>query len=146
MRGWTPQQIAQGAGASLIAPPPAGDRSGPERVVIDSREAGPGALFVGLPGANTDGGRFAPQALANGAWGILTTAEHAEAAQCAMSGALLAADDPLKALHRLATAWRRWLGAEVIGVTGSTGKTSTKELLLALLEPHRRAVASRANF
>ena len=130
----------------MIAPPPAGDRSGPERVVIDSREAGPGALFVGLAGANTDGGRFAPQALANGAWGILTTAEHAEAAQCAMSGALLAADDPLKALHRLATAWRRWLGAEVIGVTGSTGKTSTKELLLALLEPHRRAVASRANF
>jgi UDP-N-acetylmuramoyl-tripeptide--D-alanyl-D-alanine ligase len=49
-------------------------------------------------------------------------------------------------LQRLATAWRRRLGARVIGVTGSTGKTSTKDLLLALLAPHRRTVASRANF
>ena len=50
------------------------------------------------------------------------------------------------ALQRLATAWRRELGANVIGVTGSTGKTSTKDLLRALLAPHRRTVASRANF
>jgi UDP-N-acetylmuramoyl-tripeptide--D-alanyl-D-alanine ligase len=58
----------------------------------------------------------------------------------------VAADDPLAAMQRLATAWRRELGAHVIGVTGSTGKTSTKDLLLALLSPHRRTVASRANF
>src|SRR5205807_16649 len=43
-------------------------------------------------------------------------------------------------------AWRRDLGSHVIGVTGSTGKTSTKDLLLAVLAPHRRTVASRANF
>jgi UDP-N-acetylmuramoyl-tripeptide--D-alanyl-D-alanine ligase len=49
-------------------------------------------------------------------------------------------------MQRLATAWRRELGARVIGVTGSTGKTSTKDLLLALLAPHRRTVASRANY
>ena len=49
-------------------------------------------------------------------------------------------------MQRLATAWRRELDAKVIGVTGSTGKTSTKDLLLALLTPHRRTVASRANF
>jgi UDP-N-acetylmuramoyl-tripeptide--D-alanyl-D-alanine ligase len=121
--------------------------TGPERVVIDSREAGPGALFVGLKGENVDGGRFAPQALAAGAWGVLTTPEHAEAAKCAVPGALIAADDdPLQAMQRLATAWRRELDAKVIGVTGSTGKTSTKDLLLALLSPRRRTVASRANF
>src|SRR5205823_7406821 len=79
-------------------------------------------------------------------WGILTTLEHAEAARSAAPGVLLAADDPLKALQDLATAWRRELGAQVIGVTGSTGKTSTKDLLLGLLAPHRRTVASRANF
>jgi UDP-N-acetylmuramoyl-tripeptide--D-alanyl-D-alanine ligase len=49
-------------------------------------------------------------------------------------------------MQRLATAWRRALDVQVIGVTGSTGKTSTKDLLLALLSPHRRTVASRANF
>ena len=59
---------------------------------------------------------------------------------------MLAAEDPLAALQRLATAWRRELGAKVIGVTGSTGKTSTKDLLLALLSPHRLTVASQANF
>jgi UDP-N-acetylmuramoyl-tripeptide--D-alanyl-D-alanine ligase len=144
MRTWTPEHIARAAGARLVSPPPPG--GGPERVIIDSRQAGPGALFVGLTGQHTDGGRFAPQALAAGAWGILTTPEHAEAARCAAPGALMAADDPLAALQRLATAWRRELDARVIGVTGSTGKTSTKDLLLALLSPQRRTVASRANF
>jgi UDP-N-acetylmuramoyl-tripeptide--D-alanyl-D-alanine ligase len=164
MKQWTPQQVAEAAGARLIAPAPY--ETGPERVTIDSRDAGPGALFVGLRGGSADGGRFAPQALAAGAWGVLTTPEHAQAAQLddsgaaqeseagrragrkpeAPSGMLLAAEDPLKALQTLATAWRRELGADVIGVTGSTGKTSTKDLLNALLAPHRRTVASRANF
>jgi UDP-N-acetylmuramoyl-tripeptide--D-alanyl-D-alanine ligase len=144
MRSWTPEQVARAAGARLVSPPPSS--TGPERVIIDSRQAGPGSLFVGLEGERADGGRFAPQALAAGAWGVLTTPEHAEAARCAVPGTLLAADDPLAALQRLATAWRRGLNVRVIGVTGSTGKTSTKDLLLALLAPHRRTVASRANY
>src|SRR5437763_10470075 len=127
MRSWSPERVARAAGARLVSPP--GVASGPERALIDSRQAGPGALFVGLPGANLDGGTFAPQALAAGAWGVLTTPEHAQAAQCARPGVLLAADDPLTALQRLATAWRADLGAQVIGVTGSTGKTSTKDIL-----------------
>ncbi len=144
MRTWTPEQVARAAGARLVAPAPT--TTGPERVVIDSREAGSGALFVGLRGENVDGGRFASQALAAGAWGVLTTPQHADDARCAPPGALIAAEDPLLALQRLAAAWRRELDAKVIGVTGSTGKTSTKDLLLALLSPQRRTVASRANF
>ncbi len=144
MRTWTPEQVARAAGARLVALAPT--TTGPERVVIDSREAGPGALFVGLRGENVDGGRFAAQALAAGAWGVLTTPDHAEAAKCAVPGVLIAAEDPLAAMQRLAASWRRELGAHVIGVTGSTGKTSTKDLLLALLSPQRRTLASRANF
>ena len=144
MRSWTPEQVARAAAARLVAPPPT--QTGPQRAVIDSRDASPGALFVGLPGTKVDGGRFAPQALAATAWGVLTTPEHAEAAKCAPPGVLLASADPLKSLQRLATAWRRELGAKVIGVTGSTGKTSTKDILLAILSPHRLTVASRANF
>lgn len=148
MRAWSPQQVADAAGARVIAPAGrAGSiSSGPERVVIDSRDAGPGALFIGLPGANLDGGKFAPQALAGGAWGIIATPEHAQDAKCAPPGVLLAAEDPLKALQNLAAEWRQELNAKVIGVTGSTGKTSTKDILHALLSPHRRTVASRANF
>jgi UDP-N-acetylmuramoyl-tripeptide--D-alanyl-D-alanine ligase len=144
MRTWTPEHVARAAGARLISPAPT--TTGPERAIIDSRQAGPGSLFVGLTGEHVDGGRYAPQALAAGAWGVLTTPQHAQDARCAPPGALLAAEDPLAALQRLATAWRRELGASVIGVTGSTGKTSTKDLLLALLSPHRQTVASRANF
>jgi UDP-N-acetylmuramoyl-tripeptide--D-alanyl-D-alanine ligase len=144
MRSWSPQQVAHAAGARMLSPPPT--VSGPERATIDSRKAGPGALFVGLPGTLADGGSFAARALAAGAWGVLTAPQHAEAAKCAPPGVLLAAEDPLEALQRLARAWRRELGARVVGVTGSTGKTSTKDLLLGLLDPHRKTVASRANF
>ncbi len=145
MRSWTSEQIARAAGARVVSP--AGSAEGPERAVIDSREAAPGTLFVGLPGTRADGGRFAGAALEAGAWGVLVADEHAEAAREAGSGgAVLAVPDPLRALQRLATAWRRELGARVIGVTGSTGKTSTKDLLLAILAPHGRTVASRANF
>jgi UDP-N-acetylmuramoyl-tripeptide--D-alanyl-D-alanine ligase len=144
MNHWTPQQVADAADARLVAPPLSS--AGPDRATIDSRDAGPGALFVGLAGEHTDGGRFAAKALAAGAWGAMISPEHAHAAQRAAPGALLLADDPLTALQRLATAWRRELHADVIGVTGSTGKTSTKDLLLALIAPHRRTVASRANF
>jgi UDP-N-acetylmuramoyl-tripeptide--D-alanyl-D-alanine ligase len=143
VRDWSPDRVAQAAGARLVAPAP--HAAGPARVVIDSREVSAGDLFVGLAGGNVDGGRFAPQALASGAWGVLVDPSHADAAKCAKPGALLAADDPLEALGRLATAWRRALQAKVIGITGSTGKTSTKDLLAGMLAPHRRIVATAQN-
>jgi UDP-N-acetylmuramoyl-tripeptide--D-alanyl-D-alanine ligase len=150
MRDWTAERVAEAAEARLVesrpdqqAPTP--DRPGPDRVVIDSREAGPGALFVGLPGANVDGGEFAAAALAAGAWGVMVAPEHAGAGRSSPPGVVLVAERPLAALQHLARAWRRELGSKVIGVTGSSGKTSTKDLLLAVLSPHRRTAASRAN-
>ena len=144
MREWSPEQVAQAACGRLVAPAPR--PSGPERATIDSRAAGPGDLFVGLVGERADGGAFAPQALAAGAWGVLVAPEHAEAAKCAVPGALIAADDPLAALQRLATAWRRALRAKVVGITGSVGKTSTKDILAAMLGQERRTVANRENY
>ena len=145
MRSWNAQRIAEASGATLLDGAEAD--IGPERVTIDSREAGPGALFVGLAGSNVDGGSFAGPALEAGAWGVLITSSHADVARAASAGerVVLASSDPLAALQRLASAWRKELPAKVIGVTGSTGKTSTKDLLQALLTPHRRTVASRAN-
>ncbi|HMJ97007.1 MAG TPA: UDP-N-acetylmuramoyl-tripeptide--D-alanyl-D-alanine ligase [Thermoleophilaceae bacterium] len=132
------------------------ERAGPERAVIDSREVGPGDLFVGLPGASADGGRFAAQALEAGAWGVLVGPEHRDAAvegaesstgqsACAPATAIVASD-PLRALQLLARGWRRELGARVAGVTGSTGKTSTKDILSALLRSRARTHASQENF
>ncbi|HMJ02935.1 MAG TPA: UDP-N-acetylmuramoyl-tripeptide--D-alanyl-D-alanine ligase [Conexibacter sp.] len=144
MRSWTPERVAEAAGARLAAPaPPSADAPGPRRVTIDSRDVGPGDLFVGLPGETHDGGRFAAQALAAGAWGVLVASEHADGVG---GGTVLAAADPLAALQSLARAWRRELGAQVIAITGSTGKTSTKDILAALLAPHRRTFVSRGNF
>jgi UDP-N-acetylmuramoyl-tripeptide--D-alanyl-D-alanine ligase len=140
---WSPEQVAQAAGGRLVAPAP--HAGGPARAVIDSRAAGPGDLFVGLVGEHVDGGRFAAQALAGGAWGVLVAPEHADAARCAVAGAIIAADDPLAALQRLATAWRRTLGCPVVGITGSVGKTSTKDILAAMLAQRLRTVANREN-
>ncbi|MDX6664643.1 MAG: UDP-N-acetylmuramoyl-tripeptide--D-alanyl-D-alanine ligase [Solirubrobacteraceae bacterium] len=157
MIAWDAERIAAAAGARLIAPAPrvqargaeGGEAlHGPARVTIDSRDVGPGDLFVGLAGEHVDGGAFAADALAAGAWGVLVAPEHAEAARrvsTANPPVLLAADDPLAALQALATAWRRDLGAKVIGITGSTGKTSTKDILRGMLRTQRRTVATPQN-
>jgi UDP-N-acetylmuramoyl-tripeptide--D-alanyl-D-alanine ligase len=139
---WSPEQVAGAAGGRLAAP--GSQTGGPARAVIDSRAAGPGDLFVGLVGENVDGGRFAAQALAAGAWGVLVAGEHAGALGAA-NGAVIAAGDPLGALQRLATAWRRALGCPVVGITGSVGKTSTKDILAAMLSQRLRTVANREN-
>ena len=144
MRDWSPELVAEAAGVRLVHPSTRPtDAPGPQRVTIDSRAVQPGDLFVGLAGSNVDGGRFADAALAAGAWGVIVTPEHAHAVSG--PGVLLAADDPLAGLQALARSWRRALGAQVIAITGSTGKTSTKDLLAAMLATGRRTVASREN-
>ncbi len=142
MRAWSPERVAEEAGADLVRAGAAG--GGPERVVIDSRDVGPGALFVGLVGEHVDGGEYAAAALAAGAWGVLVAPAHATGLSHG-DGAVLASHAPLVSLQALARAWRRALGAAVIGITGSVGKTSTKDILRALLAPQRRVHASRAN-
>ncbi|HEY1776489.1 MAG TPA: UDP-N-acetylmuramoyl-tripeptide--D-alanyl-D-alanine ligase [Solirubrobacteraceae bacterium] len=113
--------------------------------MIDSRTAGPGDLFVGLVGEHSDGGDYAAGALAAGAWGVLARSAQLEALAGTGAGALLAVEDPLAALGSLARAWRRELGARVVAITGSTGKTSTKDILAALLSPLLETVASPLN-
>ncbi len=142
MLDWSPEQVAAAAGARLEAAAVADAPAGPSRVTIDSRDVRPGDLFVGLRGTRDDGGRFAGAALDAGAWGVLVAPEHAIHAA---PGAVIAAEDPLAALQALARSWRRALGAAVVGITGSTGKTSTKDLLRAMLAQDRRVVATEQN-
>jgi UDP-N-acetylmuramoyl-tripeptide--D-alanyl-D-alanine ligase len=148
MRSWDAERIALASGAELLRGGEPGG-GGPERAVIDSRAAGAGDLFAGLPGATHDGGEFAAQALGAGAWGTLTTPGQAERAAAAQAGGVvLAHPEPLPALQALAGAWRAELqahGARVVAITGSTGKTSTKDILTALLAPLLATVGSREN-
>ena len=93
-------------------------------VKIDSRRVEPGDLFVAVRG----GIRFLDDARARGA------------------AATLVPDDDFAAMAALGRAVRDRTEAEVVGITGSTGKTSTKDILAALCRPHRRTIAAEASF
>jgi UDP-N-acetylmuramoyl-tripeptide--D-alanyl-D-alanine ligase len=138
VRRWDAERVAQAAGAELVR----GGAGSPQRVTIDSRDVAPGDLFVGLVGTRSDGGEFARAALEAGAWGVLVAPRWATG----LDGVVLASEDPLAALGAMGREWRRELGASVIAVTGSVGKTSTKDLIAALVAPVRSVAASRENF
>jgi UDP-N-acetylmuramoyl-tripeptide--D-alanyl-D-alanine ligase len=145
----TPQEIAVALGATVVAE---GDPEAPIRATIDSSATGAGDLFFGLRGASRDGGEFAPAALAAGAWGVVVR-EEVLSSFVALSatkddsssrgGWVFAVADPLAAMQALAQAWRRELDARVVGVTGSVGKTSVKDIARSLLPG--RVHANREN-
>ena len=130
-------------------------------VVIDSREATPSALFVALRGERTDGHEYAAQAFRQGA--VAALVERAppgvDAPLLDLAGPLDAAalarvqppvclcvPSSLKALQRLAAYWRARFSVRVIGVTGSVGKTSTKELVAAVLQRRFTTLKSEGNY
>jgi len=142
----TPERIAAAIGAEVVAK---GAPGSPERAVIDSAEAGAGDLFFGLRGERVDGGEFADAVLAAGAWGVVVRAASSQFLSLSENkreldgGWVFVVRDPLAALQALARAWRRELGARTIGVTGSVGKTSVKDIARALLPG--RVHANREN-
>jgi UDP-N-acetylmuramoyl-tripeptide--D-alanyl-D-alanine ligase len=119
------------------------------RATIDSGASGPGDLFFGLRGKRANGGEFAPAAIEAGAWGVLVDPEMSQLLP--LSGEnydpggvwVFVAVDPLGALQGLARANRRALDARVVGVTGSVGKTTVKDIARALLPG--RVHANREN-
>ena len=97
-------------------------------VSTDTRNLPVGCVFFALHGANFDGNKFAKQALEQGsALAVIDNPEYAQP-----EGTLLV-ENTLFALQDLARAWRRYLGIPIIAVTGTNGKTTTKELLAAVL-------------
>lgn len=133
--GFTLAEVASLAGGRLAggADPAARVRG----VVLDSRQVVPGDLFVALVGEHADGRAFAAEALAAGAVAVLgTPPDPPVAAGGEPAGSWVLTPDPVAALAALAGAWlRRLPGVTVVGVTGSSGKTTTKDLLADVLAP-----------
>jgi UDP-N-acetylmuramoyl-tripeptide--D-alanyl-D-alanine ligase len=131
-------QLAEITGAALDqVPDPGAIVSGP--VVIDSREAQPGSLFAALPGTRADGHDFAAAAVAAGATAVLASRP--------VGGPALIVSDVQAALADLAAAVvRRLTGLTIAGITGSAGKTTTKDLTAQLVETLGPTVSNRGSF
>lgn len=138
--------------------------------VTDSREVEPGMLFVALAGERTDGHEFLLDVIARGALGALVSRAEVEARAAALAPSrrpwalidpvtgeglaetqpdtclLIAVDDPLMAVQRLAAYHRRQLTPTVVGITGSVGKTSTKEVTAAVLSRRFSTLKSKRSF
>ncbi|MEO1010179.1 MAG: UDP-N-acetylmuramoyl-tripeptide--D-alanyl-D-alanine ligase [Bacteroidota bacterium] len=109
-------------------------------VCTDTRKIQDNVIFFALKGDNFNGNRFAAEALENGAsWAIVDEKEYAISEKCIL------VDDVLKTLQELATYHRNHCKAKLIGLTGSNGKTTTKELIYAVLSKKYNTIATQGN-
>ena len=128
---WTAEEIAAATGGRLV-----GEAFEVSGVTFDSREVEHGWLFVAMPGTVADGHDFVGKAFAAGAAGALVSKP--------VEGPHVLVADVTKALTDLAIASRKRMTGRVIGVTGSVGKTSTKEALFAALDRYARGKVHRS--
>lgn len=140
MKPISAQQLADLLGVSLAAG--RGDVMISGGVSTDTRALPQGAVFFALRGENFNGDKFAAQALAAGAsvavvgnWDGVVPADRA----------VIVVPDPLLALQRLACWWRRQLDLPVVAITGSNGKTSTKDFTAAVLSQRYHVSATSGN-
>jgi UDP-N-acetylmuramoyl-tripeptide--D-alanyl-D-alanine ligase len=110
---------------------------------IDSRTIHPGELFFAVHGERLDGHDYVEAALSKGA--VAAVVRRDQVARFPAKTALLAVDDTLTALQDLAAAVRRLWGKPLVGVTGSAGKTTTKEIAAHVLATKRRVLKSQGN-
>jgi len=110
-------------------------------IVIDSRNVRKGSIFFGLKGEQFDGNSFAGEAIRNGAAMAVV-----DDPQVACSEECFLVDDTLKTLQNLALYHRKKFNIPFIGITGSNGKTTTKELITRVLEQKYNVIATRGNY
>lgn len=127
---WTSEELAEATGGK------ASEKFECKGVAFDSREIGQGDLFFALKGEQSDGHLFVDQAFSQGAAGAVVSEE--------TSHPHVQTEDSFVALNKLAEASRRRVDAKIIGVTGSAGKTGTKEALYAALDRSSRGKAHRS--
>lgn len=110
-------------------------------VTTDSRDCPEGSIFFALKGANFNGNKFAAAALEKGcSYAVVDEPEYAQDKRMVLVG------DCLKALQDLARYHRRTLGTRIIGITGTNGKTTTKELTATVLSEKYKVLYTQGNF
>lgn len=107
--------------------------------VIDSRKAVAGSLFIAIKGEKVDGYDYIPQAVENGALCVITDRAY-EGYPCVV------VNDSVEAFQNIARAYRKKLNITVIGITGSVGKTTTKEIVASVMEQKYNVVKTQGNF
>jgi UDP-N-acetylmuramoyl-tripeptide--D-alanyl-D-alanine ligase len=141
MNSLTLSQIAEFAGATIFS----GDgKVFIDKISTDSRTLKHGELFVALRGENFDGHRFVESAAQAGAAGAIV--ESNWKGNVSETFALIWAEDTLQAYQKLAANYRRSLSLKVVAITGSNGKTSTKDFAAAVLARRFRVTKTEANF
>lgn len=138
---WTTADMIAAMGGRPIGALPAGVTG----ISIDSRTIAPGEVFFAIKGDRVDGHDYATTAMANGA-ALLVVAEAKLPAMGRITTPMIVVDDVLAALGRLAVAARIRTDAKIVGVTGSVGKTTTKEMLRTLLAPSGKVHTAVASF
>lgn len=139
---WTLKQLGEALG---IAAPATAAQQTLRGFSIDSRTLRPGEVFIAIKGPNHDGHDFVPQALDQGAAAAVISLHRRPAYPEAFQSRLLAVPDTFQALQELGFYARQRWGRPLLAVTGSTGKTTTKELLAALLATRHRVLKSEGN-
>jgi UDP-N-acetylmuramoyl-tripeptide--D-alanyl-D-alanine ligase len=140
---WTVQEIARALGVAV--PPGLSPVERLAGVSIDSRAVGRGQLFVAIRGPRHDGHDFVAAALQAGAEAAFVAADRISSYPEEIRGRVFSVPDTLAALQELARAVRRAWGKRIAAVTGSVGKTTTKEILAALLGAKFRVLKSEGN-
>ena len=112
------------------------------RLTTDSRKVVPGSIYLALKGERFDGNQFAQQALESGASLVVVDNDKYNIED----ERVMLVEDSLKTLQSLATHHRKLLNIPVIALTGSNGKTTTKELLKEALSTKYRVLATAGNF
>lgn len=140
MKNMTLENIAKCCGGTYIGEDEKRQRE-VSRVLIDSRKAVENCLFIPIRGARTDGHRFIPSVMAQGALACLS-----EERLDQPSGPYILVDSTPEALGKIAAFYRQSLDVTVVGVTGSVGKTSTKEMIASVLKERYCVHRTAGNF